>query len=450
MFSKSKRTLGLILAGLTVATAFAGCSDGGDTDPTEATTGNDTPTVESYSIDDVMADATKAMGDEDNVSLKVWAPQAAVETFQSQCDDFADAMKDLGKTVEIEVVAQGEADASTLLRTDPGEAADVLGFASDQGLEIFKGSFAAPVRAQFVEPIKEANLEGAVDTLLFQGASDSEEMLYAYPSTGDNGYVLYYDKSVLSEDDVKTLEGIMAVADEESKKVAIDMGNGYYGCMIPFTGGGTVSMEDDLITQKLNYDYEKIEPVAMAFSEVLASSKNFVSEDVNKTLVSGFKNGTYAAGVCGTWISNDVKEALGDNLGAVKLPTINVDGEDTQIITMFGYKNLCVNSQSEYPLTAQSLAYYLSSEKCQEQRYTDIAWGPSVTSLVESDAVQNDPILNAIYSQQEFSVPQKDIVGIWWSPTGTFSGYCVNSTEDHSEEEMKKQYDSMVEVIEAG
>ena len=452
MFSKSKRTLGLILAGLTVVSAFAACAPAGegDTKGTTKAKEDEKPKVQSYSVDDVLGDAKIAMADEDNVKLKVWAPQAALKVFQKECDDFAAAMKKLDKTVEIEVVALGEADASSQLITDASVAADVLGFASDQGLNIFKAGLAAPVRQQFVQPIVDSNLKGSTDTIMFKGPDDAEELLYAYPSTGDNGYVLYYDKRVLKEEDAKTLEGILKVAEKEDKTFSMNMGNGYFGCMIPFTGGGTLAMEEDLETQKLNYDYDKIGPVAMAFAEKLTGCSKFISDDVDKTIVSGFKNGTYLGGVTGTWKAKDIEKALGENMGAIKLPTINVDGEDKQIITMFGYKNLAVNAQSKFPVTAQSLAYYLSSEECQKERFEEAGWGPSMTSLVESDEIQNDTVLKAIYAQQEFSVPQKDIVPVWWDPTGAFSGYCANPTEDHSEKEMKKQYDTMVQVIEAG
>lgn len=451
MFNKSKRTLGIILAGLMVTAAFAGCSSGsGSTDPTKATEKKEEQGIKNYSVDDVLADAKIAMSDEDNVKLKLWAPTEAVEVFQKQCDDFCAAMKKLGKTVTVEVAAQSEADGSTLLKTDPEAAADILGFASDQGLDLFKGNLVTQVRLNFVEPVKESNLAGTVDTVMFKGTEDKEEMLYAYPETGDNGYVLYYDKRILNDEDVKSLEGVMKVCNDQKKNLAIDMGNGYYGCIIPFTGGGTLEMAEDMVTQKLNYDYEKIGPVADAFAEVLGTSKYFKSENVDQTLVSGFTNGTYAGGVTGSWQANNIKDVLGDNMGCVKLPTIKVDGKDTQITSIFGYKNLGVNSKCKNQVTAHSLTYYLSSEDCQKERFEKLSWGPSIKALVDTDEVQNNVVLKALYDQQQYSVPQKEIVSGWWGPTGAYSAYCVDSTKDHSEAKMKEQFDAMVEIIEMG
>ncbi|MGN0550854.1 MAG: extracellular solute-binding protein [Acutalibacteraceae bacterium] len=454
MFKKTKRVLGVILAGLMVASAFAGCNNGNGNNSSDADSSSDNPSsqveVTSYTVDEMMADAAIAMGDEDKVTLKVWAPQAAQEIFKKQCDDFSANFKKLGKTVKIELSVQGESNAASLVMTDPDAAADVFAFASDQGLALYKDQYLLPVRLNYVEPIREAHIADSVETAMFKAASDETELLYAYPETGDNGYALFYDKRILTEKDVETLEGVMAVCNEQKKNFAMEMGDGFYGCVIPFTGGGTLGLEDDLETQILNYDYEKIAPVAKAFSELLSTSKYYKNESVNSTLVSGFKNETYAAGVIGSWQIKAIKGALGDNMGVAKLPTIKVDGKDTQMISIYGYKNLGVNAKTKYPLTAQALAYYLSGEKCQKERLEEIGWGPSVTALINSDAVKKDVALSAIYEQQKYSLPQKDIISGWWSPTGSYSAYVVDSTKKHDDATMKEEYDAMVETIEMG
>lgn len=65
-----------------------------------------------------------------------------------------------------------------------------------------------------------ANSAGSIESATLDG------VLYGYPMTADNGYFLYYDKSVLSEEDVQTLDGILAKANEAGKKVFMDVSNG--------------------------------------------------------------------------------------------------------------------------------------------------------------------------------------------------------------------------------
>lgn len=449
MFKYTKRILGAGLAAMMAVSAFAGCGGGETTSSGAGSEGSSSTTeVKQYTIDDVMGDATIAMGDEDNVTLKVWGPQDSLELLQKQCDAFVENFKKLGKTIKIECVAQGESDAATNVKTDPEAAADVFGFASDQGLDLFKGNYVQQVRLNYRDAIKSESLEGAYSTVCFKGAEDTEEGVYAFPETGDNGYALFYDKRVLSEEDVKTMEGIMKVCNEQKKKFAFNLGDGFYGCVIPFTGGGTLGLSEDLTTQVLNYDYESINKVAQAFADLCSTSDFFKSEDVNQTLVSGFKNGTHACGVVGSWKINDIKKALGEeNMGVVKLPTINVDGEDKQLISIYGYKNIGVNAKTDFPMTAQALAFYLTSEQCQKERCEVIGWGPADKSLAESELVTGNVALSAIYDQQNHSLPQINILSAWWTPTGTYGGYVVDPDKKHDEATMKESYDAMVENI---
>lgn len=447
MFKYAKRILGVSLASLMAVSAFAGCGGGETASSGDASGDASTVEVKQYTLEEVMADATIAMGDEDNVSLKVWGPQDSLELLQKQCDAFIENFKALGRTITIECVAQGESDAPAQIKTDPDKAADVFGFASDQGLDLFKGGYVQQVRLNFRDAIKNQSLEGAYSTVTYQGADDTEPGVYAFPETGDNGYALFYDKSVLSEEDVKTMEGIMAVCEEKEKKFAFNLGDGFYGCVIPFTAGGTLSLSDDQSLQVLNYDYDAVKKVSQAFVDLCADSDFFKDEDVNTTLVSGFKNGTYACGVVGSWKANDIATALGDNIGCVKLPTINVDGEDKQLISVYGYKNLGVNAKTKYPLTAQALAFYLTGEECQTQRCEEIGWGPSIKSLAESELVTGNVALSAIYDQQQYSLPQVNILTAYWAPTGTYGAYLVNPDKEHDDATMKEQYDAMVENI---
>lgn len=249
MFSKSKRIVGIVLAALMVASVFAGCGDNNSSSTPASGSGDASGTssqqqIKNITVDEMMADAQVAMGDEDNVKLKVWGPQDSVALLTKQCQAFADNFKKLGRKIDIEVVPQGESNASSQVMTDPDAAADVFGFASDQGLALFKDEYLLKVRLNFVQPIKDTNITEAVDTATFQTANDDQPYLYAYPETGDNGYALFYDKRVLSEEDVKTLEGIMQVCEEQKKNFTMEMGDGYYGCVIPFTGGGTLELED--------------------------------------------------------------------------------------------------------------------------------------------------------------------------------------------------------------
>lgn len=449
MFSKTKKIAGVMLAAAMIVTAFAGCGGetGGETGGDSSSKTDATkPAIEAISVDDMLADPELALGTEgkdSEVSLKVWAPADALDVFQAQCDEFAKNFNDQGRKIKIEVVQQGESDAAAILMSDPNAAADVFGFVSDNASKLYPGGYVAPVRTQYAKAIEESNLEGAISV------AKSDDQLVAFPETGDNGYIVYYNKSLISEEEVKSLESIMKVCNEKDKKFIMNLSNGFYGCVIPLTAGGTYELDADG-AQVLNYDKEETVKVAKAFADLLAKDDNhFADDDVNKILASNLRNGKALAGVCGTWKLAAVKDALGDNFACAKLPTIKVDGEDKDMVSMYGYKLIGVNKNTKYPYTSQALAYYLSGEKCQQERMDKLGWGPSITSLVEGEQAQNDECLSAMYEQMEHSVPQIGLAGSFWDPTGAFGKYVLDEKGDLTEEGLGKAFDNMVTSITA-
>lgn len=458
MYSKTKRILAVALASLMAASALAGC-DGGSTGSTASGSGNsgdvssDTQEVKSISVDEMMKDAQLALGDEgkdSEVKLKVWAPQEAADVFEDQCAEFVKNFKDQGRKISIEVVAQGESDAGTQLMNDPEQSADVFGFVSDHASKLYPGTYTSVVRANFQQNLKDQNLEGAIDAASYKDPNTNETNMYAYPETGDNSYVLFYDKSVISEEEVKSMESIMKVCNEKNKTFIMDADNGFYSCMIPLTAGGKYSVGTDdegLPKQELQYDEDAVVKVAKAWADLVGNDKHFVNNDPDTSLPAAFQNGKAACGIAGSWKIKALQKVLGDNYAAVKLPTLKVDGKDTQLVNMFGYKLIGVNSKTKYQLTSQALAYYLTSEQCQKERLDKLEWGPSIKTLIESDTVKNSIGLSAIFEQQKYSVAQAGLTGAFWDPTGAFGLYLVTPGNDFSEEAIKKEYEKMVTNI---
>lgn len=448
MFSKTKKLVGVALAAVMAASVFAGCGGTASSQANSSGSASGNADSSQKTASEIMADPALAIGDEDNISLKVWGPNDAKTLLEKQCKDFIAMFPD--KKIDITVEVQGESDARAAVMKDSDAAADVFGIPSDQFNDLAKGGYLSKVRTQFAADIKESSIDGATDVVTYN------DDIYAYPETGDNGYILYYDKSLLTEDDVKSLDSIMAACEKQNKKFIMNMGDGFYSCVVPFTGSGTLDtkeVEEDgqmETYQVLNYDYTNVGPVAKAFSQLLSGNKYYQNDDVNTALVSGFKNGTHAAGVVGPWQAKAIKSALGDNYAAAKLPTVKVDGEDKQIISMHGYKMLCVNAKSDFPITANSLAYYLTSENVQRERCTELGWGPSNKVVAEEEIVTKDETLSAVYAQQKFSIPQTKLCTAFWDPTGSYGSYLVDETKDHSDTELERQFNLMKDTVEEG
>lgn len=425
-----KKILAILLAGMMTATAFAGCG-GGET----SSSSNADPSASDSSATGV--DGSKVdvsyFGEEDNIKLKVWAPDATVSLVKAQIEDFKALYPE--KTFDIEVVAQGENDAATQILNDASVAADVFSFPSDQLNKLVDAGVISPVAKGFVDAVTSANSEDTVK------AGTSNDTLYAYPETNDNGYYLVYDNTVVTEEDAKTLEGVLAACKKAGKKFIMDAGNGFYACTFAYTAGvKTDGFEDDGMTQKFTeYDEDAAVETLQAFARLIKEYKGtFQALDVSN-ISSGFSSGTCGAGVDGSWDTASNQEALGDKFGAAKLPTIKVGDEDKQLISMFGYKYIGVNGSSSYPAAAQILAYYLSSEECQLERAEELGWGPSNKNVQGNSVVTESAVLTALAEQAQNSCVQVNIASTFWDPMGNLGNKLIAEDWDPEDADATKK-----------
>ena len=428
-----KKILAILLAGMITATALAGCGGGNggssSTDSkSDASSGSGSTDASAEKVVDANTVDPELFGDEDNISLKVWAPSQALELVKKQVEDFKAAYPTKTFT-NIEVSAMAEAESGTQVLNDASAAADVFGFASDHLNKPVDAKVLSEVA--FVNTVSEMNAPETVEAGKIKGT------LYAYPETNDNGYYLVYDKTVVSEDKAGKLEDILAACKDAGKKFIFDCGNGYYACTYAFTAGVKIDgLEEDGVTQKfVQYDENEAVKTLQAFSRLMHEYKGtFTSLDVAQ-IASGFSTGTLGAGVDGSWNTNADQKALGDNFGAAKLPTINVDGTDKQLISLFGYKYIGVNAASKFPASAQILAYYLHGEKCQEQRAEELGWGPSNKNVQGKPVITDNPIQQAIKQQSENACVQVNIAPTFWNPMGNLGNKLIADETDPEDAE---------------
>ena len=333
--------------------------------------------------------------------LKVWVADAAVDFTNEQVEAFKAANPEFADmTVSVEAV--GEGDAASKVITDVSAAADIFGFAQDQLARMVAAGAVEVVEPGNAEIVKAENDAGAV------AAVTTGDELYAYPLTSDNGYFLYYDSSVIS--DPSTLEGILADCEAAGKSFYMEINSGWYQTAFFFGAGCTLTYDSDNDGNltACNADYASENGLkALKSMIMLANSPAFV----NGSSVSNATN--VAAIVDGTWDSEAAKELFGDNYAAAKLPT--VDGY--QMSGFGGFKMLGVKPQEDEAKLAacDALAAWLSSGDVQLARYEALGWGPSNLAAQQSDAVKADVALSALADQLQYTIPQGQYPGDYWS-----------------------------------
>ena len=333
--------------------------------------------------------------------IKIWVAENNVEFTKAQVEAFKAANPDYANmTVTVDPV--GEGDAASNMLTDVEAGADIFGFAQDQLGRLVGAGALVDVLPENAEIVAATNDAGSVSAVMMG------DTMYAYPMTSDNGYFLYYDKSVVT--DPTNMEAILADCEKAGKNVYFEINSGWYQTAFFFGAGCTLTYSTD------------------NSGNIVAMDCNYASEDGVKALKSMIKlaqspvfvNGSSASNatnlgaiVDGTWDAGVVKEMLGENYAATKLPTI--DGY--QLGGFGGFKMLGVKPQdNEDKLAAcDALALYLTSEEVQTARFDAVGWGPSNLNAQQSEAVKADVALSALAEQLQYCIGQGQYPGEYWT-----------------------------------
>ena len=333
--------------------------------------------------------------------IKIWVAEATVEFTKAQVEAFKAANPEYANmTVVVEPV--GEGDAASNMLTDVEAGADLFGFAQDQLARLVAAGALIDVAPENAEIIAAINDAGSVS------AVKMGDVMYAYPMTSDNGYFMYYDKSVVS--DPTNLEAVLADCEKAGKNFYFEINSGWYQTAFFFGAGCTLTYSTDdagnIVAMDCDYASENGVKALKSMIKLAQSPAH-----VNGSSASNATN--LGAIVDGTWDAAVVKEMLGDNYAAVKLPT--VDGY--QLGGFGGFKMMGVKPQTDEAKLAacDALALYLTSGEVQAARFDAVGWGPSNIEAQQSEAVKADVALSALASQLQYCIGQGQYPGEYWS-----------------------------------
>lgn len=373
------------------------------------------------------------------VELVVWGAEEdtelmnrIIEGFQANYQGQAD--------FQISFEVQGESQCKDALLGGLEDGADVFTFADDQLNALAAAGALDPI--ENADEIRDRNLSGTVEAATVNG------QLYAYPLTADNGYFLYYNKRYITEEQVKTLDGILEAAAAGGKVFAMDWSSAWYVYSFFGNTGLEVGLNDDGITNYCTWnqadgDIRGID-VARAMLRI-AASPGF-SDRTDEEFLAGVKDGSVAAGISGVWNSVTVEEAWGENAGAVRLPTYTCSGRQVQMASFSGCKLIGVNAYSEYPQWAARLAEWITNEENQRLRFEMRRQGPSNTAVADSEEIRQSPAIAALLEQSEFSQLQR-VGGKFWDPVSEFAENMAAGNP--SGRNIQEQLDEMAEAVSA-
>ena len=256
-----------------------------------------------------------------------------------------------------------------------------------------------------------------------------------------NTWYMYYDTSVSSEEDVKSLDAML-----EKGVVSFPFTNSWY--LPAFYLGNGCTLFGDGTQEELGVDFGGENAVEVTNYLVdLYSNPNFVV-DADGSGIAGLRDGSINAMFTGSWDSASIQEILGDNMGVAALPTYTLNGEEKQMYAYAGSKAIGVNTESEYMEQAVALAVYLGSAEAQALHYELRNVVPCNTELLEDESIMSDPVVmaqNDTFDRTSILQPFVSQMSNCWTPVENMGKSIRNgdTTHDNAEAQTQAMNDAM-------
>jgi len=397
VFMRFKKLAASVMMAAMTAAALSGCGSGKDS----AATG------------------TQASTEKISTKLTVWgsAEDQAEENgkwLQTMCEQFNSEHPEWDITFEYGVCS--EQDAGKTIPQDPSNSGDVYFFANDQLQTLIDANAIAKLGGETADYVKNTNSSNIVNSVTVDGN------IYGIPFT-TNTWFMYYDKSKFTQDDIKSLDKML-----EKDKVAFNITEGWYMSSF-FLANGCTYFGSNGTDAKAGIDLSGDKGANAAKALVsLVNNPNFVN-DAQGVGIAGLRDGSVGAFFSGSWDYKSVKEILGDNFGAVSLPTVKIGGTDKQLKAFAGSKAIAVNPNCKYQQIAVALAKYLGGKEAQQKHYDLRNVIPCNTELLKTDKIKNDVLIKAQNDTiDKTSVIQPTLTQMndYWAPAQNFAKSIVN------------------------
>ncbi len=373
-----RRILAAFLTGALALGLLAGCSNkdsgntpSGNNPENSATADNPENTTPTNEVTDI--------------TLKVWCPSNQIDTgiIKEQQEAFQAEHPEWNITWD--VTAVGEDKCKDEVLKDVDAAADVFLFSNDQLPDLVSAGAIAQLGGSTAEMVENNMAEAVVNT------AKSDGKLYAIPFT-HNTFFMYYDKTLLNEDQIKTVEGIMgAETPDNAYNFYFESAGGWkLGCW--YYGAGLSVFGADGSDLAAGCDWNNATGLAVTnyLIDLINNPKcAYDGEIAVSELIAEHRLGAWFDGA---WNYDSYHKALGDDLGMAVIPTFNVEGKDCQLLGFYGSKCIGVNAKSKNPAAAVAFAAFLGNADNQTLRFEKSAQIPTHNDAANSEAVKADAL----------------------------------------------------------
>jgi len=411
-----KRRLPVVALSLLVVAGLVGCGE----------------TSSSNSTSDVEESTSVQTEPDDVVDLTVWASTADSAAMDEIQEGFNEMYPMTPITITVSEVSEG--DVGGRYAEDPDAVPDIAHVPGDVVSDMITNNYIAP----FTDA--DEVLDGDISASALATAEDSNGTVYGLPFS-INTFFMYYDTSFYTEDQITSLEAMIATAKAAGDDTAFSFenSNGWYAQSFFMSDGDGIFTENGTNPNETYLNETAALNAVKAMVEIYkAGNCDFDDPD---TISTNLPNSH--AFVSGSWSYDSVAAAWGEeNVGMTNLPTVKMGGEDTQLLSVGDYKSIVVSNNSEHKTLAKKLAYYMASAEGQLLRWENNGGSTVPTSSeLNSDAdfiaenkfanVINDVLLSGTFKQDNNVNFSR-----WWDAWPTCQTSIKNNYETATDDDL--------------
>lgn len=314
-------------------------------------------------------------------------------------------IKKEGLNVEVHISSVSERDAASYVISDVDLAPDIYTFSQNSLALLVQRSAIQSVPDGYARDVRKENDAQSVEAATIGG------QLFAYPLSTNYGYVMYYDKSVVT--DPTNMTTIINDCKAKGKIISFDINDPYYGYSY-FSGAGCeITWETDesgqFISHHDDFDTDLGVIACKGIKELRDSGILAYSDNPEEFAAS------IPSAVVITSIYNDplAKELLGNNYAVSELPYFTVDGQSYHLGSYHG--NLLVGVKPQRSARRVSLVHkiakFITGYACQKERLYHHYWLPTnkTVQLMDSRSLAR----NAYDDQLAYATPQFNTENSW-------------------------------------
>jgi arabinogalactan oligomer/maltooligosaccharide transport system substrate-binding protein len=377
----------------------------------------------------------------DTKPLTIWVGIESVDFYTAKMAEYVENYKaKTGEKFPFEIVVLGvdTASAASKVLDDLDAGADIFTVAHDNLPKLTAGASAiAPVRSEaLMAQINADNPDAFLNAIdmTVQGV----EYTFGVPYISQS-LVLMYNKKYLTEEDVKTWEGILAVARKNDKQsVSLTEAGGFNNSFLTLAINESTGEMPAVLYENgetTNCLFTSDETVAiMQWGQRFFTDENGAKMPTDSGWEIELRDEISLGVITGAWKFNAAKASLGANLGIAILPSFTLTADDvkgTNVAAGTVYRSgsftdckvFVMKKGSEKADYLEDILLFLSSKEVQEQSFIECANLPAYkNAAVEFSSMQADTLENVLAARQiemfSYGIPQPFV-----NPTSHFYYY---------------------------